>query len=727
MSIKFIPKNNEFIGLSVDDKSSIVTDGAIIYYTDTETREIYHSGLWTPYTLNTDTTVQVSDIQIGAVEIKNATSEDRLAIDVDGSILAENLAISRGGFVPEPGISTQNLGVNEKGNVTIDSDGNLATRGAITTDEGGFRDGFTGIILGKSIGTATFTNGSITVTGTGFTGSNIIQLGDFLKLNTDAETAWGQVAGVISDTEVELDTAYTGVGGTGTSTVTKLKPSTGTGGGITVANSKVSIASGTTANAKTSIQRTVDYGPMIMMAQASITQRIANQTCYMGMSDDPSVPQARAWFRFDGASANTVVMCETSYANPLVDTEQTTVTIPSGLTTASMHRYRVELAQEYCAFYINEVLVATHRNHIPSPYAYMDLWCGWINGASVPASSSTIDIDNIFINNADALQIQAGFSGLNFSVAPQPCVNIPLASLSSSADMLVAYDVSGYRYATVQLSGVWAGNVFIKGSNDGVNWINLNFINLTGNNGSLSSASTTGLYAVGLGFKLMKISFTYTSGTVAGILTISNDAPPMTTMTGYVTANNTAITTQGSLFTTNIASGKNNTTGAIDVQGTSYARSTFVATCRMDKQGILAIEQSADNILYAETVRTYTTTTQETITDISAISRATTVVTVTTAVAHNLQVGMTVYISGVTDSVNFATGSYVITAVASGTTFTYTQAGSAVSSSGGTAKSPIVNIANLTSPMVHRYARARIYNNDLTTTGAVWCGTSALS
>ncbi len=86
MAIKYIPKFHEYIGLSTDDKSGIATDGAIIYYTDTVTREIFHNGAWTQYIVNVNTELEISDIQIGAVEIKDSANNNRVSVDSSGNL-----------------------------------------------------------------------------------------------------------------------------------------------------------------------------------------------------------------------------------------------------------------------------------------------------------------------------------------------------------------------------------------------------------------------------------------------------------------------------------------------------------------------------------------------------------------------------------------------------------------------------------------------------------------
>jgi hypothetical protein len=86
MAIKYIPKFHEYVGESTDDKSAIATDGAIIYYTDTLTREIFYNGVWSKYIVNINTELEVSDIQIGAVEIKDSGNNNRVSVDSSGNL-----------------------------------------------------------------------------------------------------------------------------------------------------------------------------------------------------------------------------------------------------------------------------------------------------------------------------------------------------------------------------------------------------------------------------------------------------------------------------------------------------------------------------------------------------------------------------------------------------------------------------------------------------------------
>lgn len=95
-------------------------------------------------------------------------------------------------------------------NPTTDAMGYTQIRGPVMTDEGNFRANFVNSSLAVSIGTATFTNGSDVVTGSGFA-SDPIRLGDYIKLDADDESAWKQIDS-FDDTTIYLRSAYTVAG-----------------------------------------------------------------------------------------------------------------------------------------------------------------------------------------------------------------------------------------------------------------------------------------------------------------------------------------------------------------------------------------------------------------------------------------------------------------------------------------------------------------------------------
>jgi hypothetical protein len=89
---------------------------------------------------------------------------------------------------------------------------------------------------------------------------------------------------------------------------------------------------------------------------------------------------------------------------------------------------------------------------------------------------------------------------------------------------------------------------------------------------------------------------------------------------------------------------------------------------------------------------TYSLTTSNVGGSISSISRTSNVVTVTISAAHNLSVGQTVYIDGVSD--NTFNGIYQIVSSASTTTFTYSNSGADGSSSSGSVYSTTAGTVN---------------------------------
>ena len=82
------------------------------------------------------------------------------------------------------------------------------TRGQVHTDEGSFRDNFSGSTVGTSVGNATFTKHSNIVTGSGFASQDIHKQ-DYIKVTADGESTYAQVL-YLTDTRITLYNQYTG-------------------------------------------------------------------------------------------------------------------------------------------------------------------------------------------------------------------------------------------------------------------------------------------------------------------------------------------------------------------------------------------------------------------------------------------------------------------------------------------------------------------------------------
>jgi hypothetical protein len=293
--------------------------------------------------------------------------------------------------------------------IEVDASGRLETHSTITTDEGSFRDDFSGTTLLTTLtGTVTFTNGSATVTGVGtnFIG---IQYYDYIKLSTDANTAFAQIASVDSATQITLSTPYTGTSTTGTAVTSNWIPSIGTGGSQTVASGILNLISGTTSGSITKVTRFGDYLPYIGYGKFSISQNITNQTIVWGFCDQYPNPNKQALFIFSGTN-NKSFTCQSSFDSSAQATQTTIVTQTGTFSLANNNKFAIQLTGDQVAFLVNDLVVALHKDHLPGPYDNLSQVCA-INNTGVPASTTTMAIDYVYFSNLDEVQIQNTFTG----------------------------------------------------------------------------------------------------------------------------------------------------------------------------------------------------------------------------------------------------------------------------------------------------------------------------
>lgn len=354
-------------------------------------------------------------------------------------------------------------------NLNIDPSGALITRGAVTTDEGTFRVNFANTSLAVSIGSVTVAGD--TVTGSGFLAADVNHK-DYFKLDADGESAWMGIASVDSDTQITLRTTYTG-GSSGAASRALIRPVTGSGGSISVASGQCSMTTGTTANAVTRIVRDTDYAPQIGRAKVNISQRIANQTFRIGLSE--AFTTSDRWFaRFSlsGTTATTVV-CE-SGRNPTTtpsaaETETTTITLPFGLTTALNPDYRIEQLTESCRFYVNGVVVAEHTRSIPAQHDAMEFAVTCINGAVAPASTTTVTVDYATGKNHNKLEIgvMSDAEKIVAAAAPLQQFSYSVAGVIVINTDLMVLDCSQLRSLFIQCNSMGTtGVVTVQWAND---------------------------------------------------------------------------------------------------------------------------------------------------------------------------------------------------------------------------------------------------------------------
>ena len=187
----------------------------------------------------------------------------------------------------------------------------------------------------------------------------------------------------------------------------------GTGTSSSIGSSLLNIVSGTVSGASLSYYRLVDYGPLSARWYASITQRIANQTSGLCLVDSPSSPGAEACVLFTGTT-NTTATFQTCSASGVCETP--TVTLPNAGTTATSHRYQVDIGADQAALTIDGTTVQINQLHIPGPYQalYLDEYVS--NAATV--TTTTLAVDVAHTTNYDQIQVTGdsrGDQGINMA------------------------------------------------------------------------------------------------------------------------------------------------------------------------------------------------------------------------------------------------------------------------------------------------------------------------
>lgn len=179
-------------------------------------------------------------------------------------------------------------------------------------------------------------------------------------------------------------------------------------GSVSVANSFVTLSTGTASGAAARIFYPGDYGPISVRFQVSVSQRLAAQETVIGFFDDVDAPTASAYLKFVGTSAN-VVQCITQFSDDPADTQATTVTFFNGTLSSQDNEFYIEVQPEKVSFLLNQQSIAQHRRHIPRPYDVLNFAAKIMNNAA--ATNTDVAIDYIFLINQNTLQVVNSFDG----------------------------------------------------------------------------------------------------------------------------------------------------------------------------------------------------------------------------------------------------------------------------------------------------------------------------
>lgn len=304
-------------------------------------------------------------------------------------------------FAPDP--SGRPTGISSP--LRQDADGRLEGHSAVYSDEGSFRDDFSGSSLTTALsGTLTFTASSTSVTGAATSFLTQVQQHQWIKKTADSETLYVQVDEVLSDTTLTLVSAYGGTTSTTTGVVSNWQTVTAAAGGsITVANSGVALVVGTTSGQSTYIHQTGDYLPYTSQFRVTAAQRIANQEIRFGFANAWANPTKRAWVVLSGVDS-TQVTFKVGSSTAAADLESTTATLPDESTTLVPHDYRIELSHHQASLVVDGVTLITHKVHLPGPYDVLDVYVGVANTGTTGAPT-TLLVDVADFYNNDRLQV----------------------------------------------------------------------------------------------------------------------------------------------------------------------------------------------------------------------------------------------------------------------------------------------------------------------------------
>jgi hypothetical protein len=243
---------------------------------------------------------------------------------------------------------------------------------------------------------------------------------------------------------------------------TRWTSAIGTGGAISQSGGQLTIGSGATASAETSILSVETFTiPFRVQIALTLSQRIANQTFLIeAVSVDPVTLSpnnlhAVAWL-FDGTTATQAKYRVQNGGLTPLDSAASTV-----VTTASGGLYELEPFADEAWFHSASLDATTgransYRRHqqIPDPNGVYKLRLRWINGATPPASSTNAVIQ--FLACQDYAELTAEITaGRGQSVAGQALGVAVTTALPAGTAALGSVSVTGGQAAH---DAVLAGN-----------------------------------------------------------------------------------------------------------------------------------------------------------------------------------------------------------------------------------------------------------------------------
>lgn len=290
------------------------------------------------------------------------------------------------------------------------------------------------------------------------------------------------------------------------------------GGSDSVSSSLLNLVSGTTSGGAAGVTAVGDYGPISLRMQATISQRIANQTIELGFKDNITTPAIGAYFQFTGTN-NAVVTCVSRSSINAADIQTTAVNIPNG-TSANSKEYYIEIQPDQVSFIIDGFVVANHRLHIPGPYDAVNAIAYIVNAAAV--TSTTVSIDYMYLINQNSLQVNNSFLGDDLFVKVRAGTVSTYAAATTAAVTPAATPTDVFTITGAANKKIKIKHISIDGNQTTAGTINIRLV-------KRSTANTAG-----------------TSTTLTAVPFDSNNAAAAATVRAY-TANPTTGTLVGAI------------------------------------------------------------------------------------------------------------------------------------------------------------------------------------
>lgn len=336
------------------------------------------------------------ELSVGDKEILDGIVSAHTGEETDMNLIVRG-AYVRQGFYPDF------RGYADYGNIKgiqLDPLYNLAVRGAVTTDEGSYRDDFDTDIVRELTGKVQFVKGSSRITGTGTKFMSELQSYRMVRLKGDTSDDWTEIVDVFSDTEAEIDPPYTGTTAFGDAEYCDWIIYEENGATVTQTSTEVVLSGGTNTGGFASIVRSGDYLPMSFGFHAKILDRLENQTVTFGALGWEG--NAFALFEFTGTDDGLVTL---RTSNNGIEVEEATVNLPGGRKTSSYNYYQVDISLTKVTFYCEEAQLYTFNVHIPGPYHGMNCVINIENTGTVEKNNAVV-ADVALLSNYNKVDVR---------------------------------------------------------------------------------------------------------------------------------------------------------------------------------------------------------------------------------------------------------------------------------------------------------------------------------